>query len=145
MTRKSSPPHTLDLTKPPRRTRNPLKILNSNWLWIVAAVCILALLGWGVYFFFHHQTAVSDINDVKKITQLVGRHYELPSDEQPALATITDASKLNTPFLKKAKNGDKVLIYQTNKIAIIYRPSLDRIVAVGPVTIDAPPSAARNP
>jgi hypothetical protein len=68
----------------------------------------------------------------------IEQHYLLPADETPALATVTDTSKLTSPLFKTARNGDKVLIYQTNRIVIIYRPSIDRIIAVGPVQIDTP-------
>jgi len=67
----------------------------------------------------------------------IGKHYLLPASEQPVLATVTDATQLKTPFLKQAQNGDQLLIYANAKIVILYRPSVDRIVAVGPVELDA--------
>lgn len=82
-----------------------------------------------------------NLNSVEVVKNHVGKHYLLPSGEQPALATITDKKKLSSQFLRQADNGDKVLIYQKNQIAIIYRPQLDRIVAVGPVSIDTPPTS----
>lgn len=87
-----------------------------------------------VYLFLPKQ---SDLTDVKVVTGLVSKHVVLPSNEAPALLTVTDASKLTTDFLKQASNGDKVLIYQENKKAIIYRPSIDRIIDIGPVVIDS--------
>lgn len=74
------------------------------------------------------------------VKDLVGRHMVLPEDEEPALATVTDKTKISTDFFKQAENGDKLLIYQDHKTAIIYRPSLDKIIAVGPVSIDTPPT-----
>lgn len=82
-----------------------------------------------------------DVSSLAAVERQVGRHYVLPTNETPVLATVTDSTKLETPFLKQAKNGDKILLYQKNALAIIYRPSIDRIVAVGPVTIDTPPKA----
>lgn len=66
---------------------------------------------------------------------MVQKHYLLPVNEQPALATITDPSKLTTKFLKNTRQGDKLLIYQKASKVIIYRPSIDRVVDVGPVQI----------
>lgn len=77
-----------------------------------------------------------DLTSVSDVMTLISRHMVLPSDETPALVTVTDPSKLSTEFLKNASAGDKVLIYQTNRMAIIYRPSVDKIIKVGPVTID---------
>ena len=97
------------------------------------AAALLAWLYWG------SAARGGNLDSVEVIVQRVNRHYILPTGEQPALATVTDNTKLTTQFLKKASNGDKVLIYQKNRLAVIYRPSADRIVAVGPVTIDNPP------
>ena len=88
--------------------------------------------------------AVPDDTSVISIKHKVAAHYLLPTDEEPALATVTDKNKLSTPFLTKAENGDKLLIYQKNRLAIIYRPRIDRVVGVGPVSIDEPPAALKN-
>lgn len=78
-----------------------------------------------------HRTPVSD---QKAIIAKVGKLIVLPSGEEPALATITDTKKLtNNAFLAKAKNGDRVLLYAKNQKAILYRPSLNKIVDIGPI------------
>ncbi|CAN5380344.1 hypothetical protein BH10PAT3_BH10PAT3_3080 [soil metagenome] len=72
------------------------------------------------------------------ITSLVNKHMILPVSETPTLATITDREKLekNSFLYQKGKDGDKVLIYVKASRVIIYRPSIDRVVDVGPVTVD---------
>lgn len=80
-------------------------------------------------------------DDVEGITSRVARHMLLPTDETPALLTVTDPSRVSSEFLKQAQAGDRVLVYQLHKKAIIYRPSSDRIVDVGPVIIDTPQGA----
>lgn len=61
----------------------------------------------------------------------------LPKDEEPTLAIVQDKSKLTDKFLKaNANNGDQVLVYTNNGFAVIYRPSINKIVAVSPVTVD---------
>lgn len=79
-----------------------------------------------------------NLNNVDEVMTLVGRHVVLPQDERPALVTVTDPTKVSTEFLKNTQTGDKILIYQTNQKAVIYRPSIDRIVTIGPVVIEAP-------
>lgn len=69
----------------------------------------------------------------------VGKLIELPKDETPTIATVSDVTKLQgQPFFAKAKNGDKVLIYTKNKKAILYNPTLNIIVEVAPVNIGQP-------
>lgn len=113
--------------------------------WIVLGVLLVAALsgGFGVYFFIQDrkndqqtQTKQGSLSDVSYVVSRVSRHMILPSDETPALLTVTDTTKLTSTFLRQAKNGDKVLVYQANKKAVIYRPSADKIVDVGPVVID---------
>lgn len=51
------------------------------------------------------------------------------TDEQPSIETITDLSLLkDKPFFINAEIGDKVLIYEKAKLAILYRPSKDIII-----------------
>lgn len=106
------------------------------------AVTLLFLIIIGGSLLLHYKFTKHDLNDVHFITERVSRHYLLPSNETPALATITDSKKVQSSFAGKVKNNDKILIYQTNKIAIVYRPELDRIVDVEPVSIDSPPSTS---
>lgn len=70
------------------------------------------------------------------VTNALSQHMILPQDEKPILATVTDKSLLKTPFLREADNGDKVIIYEKAKKVIIYRPSVDRIVSIGPIELD---------
>ena len=72
---------------------------------------------------------------VESIVTRVGRHYLLPDDETPALLTVTDVTKPQSEFLRSAQNGDKMLVYKNHKKVILYRPSADRVVEVGPVSI----------
>ncbi|MEK7602927.1 MAG: hypothetical protein AAB459_01615 [Patescibacteria group bacterium] len=76
-------------------------------------------------------------SEMINIKAKIARHVILPtSDEEPTLVTVTDKNSLKDPFLLQAENGDKVLLYPTAKKAYLYRPSIDRIIDVGPLTID---------
>jgi hypothetical protein len=77
-------------------------------------------------------------NEALLLQDRLSKVIELPN-EQPTLATVSDAAKLiNQPFFSKAMNGDKVLIYSLSKKAILYRPSNGKIIEVGPVNINQP-------
>ncbi len=99
---------------------------------IIAGITVLLLAAWAGYTYVNLNTNKSIPT---ALIQKIGRHYLLPPNEEPVIATVTDRTKLTTEFLKAAKNGDKLLVYEKSGIAIIYRPSIDKLVRVGPVNI----------
>ena len=77
----------------------------------------------------------SQITELTTIKAAVAEHILLPTDEEPVLATITEKDKITSQFLSKSENGDKVLLYSNAQRAIIYRPSLNKLIDVGPLNI----------
>jgi hypothetical protein len=68
----------------------------------------------------------------EKISKLTS----LPSDETPKINTVLDINQLKgDDFFKNAQNGDKVLVFTNNKLAIIYRPSSGKIINSGPLIV----------
>lgn len=110
---------------------------------VTAVLMLLALAGLGTGGFFYYQNQKLKANpqqiaqdETKKLIEKVGRLIELPSDEEPTIATVTDKEKLkDQPFFSKSENGDKVFIYTKAKRAILYRPSLNKVIDVAPVSI----------
>lgn len=79
--------------------------------------------------------AVSADQQARELVMQVGRHMALPV-EKPTIATVEDTKKLaDQAFFKHAKNGDKVLMYTESKKAILYRPSIDKIMEVAYLNI----------
>lgn len=70
----------------------------------------------------------------KALVAEVSRRAVLPADESPAVSTVVDSSKTNQAFLRDARQGDKVLLYFQSGKAVLYRPSTQQIVNMGPVT-----------
>jgi hypothetical protein len=74
------------------------------------------------------------------ILETVGQFIELPQGEDPVIATVTDPKKLqDQEFFKKAQTGDKVIVFSNAKLAILFRPSTNKIIQAGP-GIYKPPS-----
>jgi len=119
-------------------------------------LAIIILAASAGFFFIQYQNAQKKVNEnpelaaaisaekqrdelIKKVSQLV----EVPGNETPVIATVEDKTKLNKQeFYSKTENGDRVLLYKNNKIAILYRPSSNRIINLAtdiPIS-DATPS-----
>ncbi len=101
---------------------------------ILIILLFAAVAGAGGYFYWQYDRIKKDPNivaqeETKYITAQIGKFIDVPKDEQPSLATITDIGKLkDQPFFKKAKNGDKLIVYNKAQKAILYRPSENKIV-----------------
>lgn len=92
-----------------------------------------------VYMYRQYKTAQAiltthpnaNAQEVQSTVAAISAFMELPRDEVPQLATVSDMSKLPPiPIFASAKNGDKILIYQKHAKAIVYRPSTKKIIDV---------------
>lgn len=113
------------------------------WLAILLLV-ILALVA-GAFFFGRHSVyqAHPELSGAEQATAVlakVAKLIELPQGEMPQMATIEDAESVKTlqPFLVNAQNGDILIVYATAQTALLYRPSTNKLIAVGPVTNEQP-------
>jgi len=85
---------------------------------------------------FSQKEPQNDVAEAEDLVKKVGAVYLLP-DEVPTIATVSDKTQLaGQPFFTKAENGDKVLIYKTAGTAILFRPSIEKIINVGPVNLE---------
>ncbi len=108
----------------------------SNIVTSVLIALLVIAIGAGIYFY---QKATADPQKVAQkelqaTIAAVGKLMVLPTDETPTMATVTDPEKLkDQPFFANAKKGDRILIYTTSQKAILYSPSLNKIVEVAPI------------
>ncbi len=83
--------------------------------------------------------------ETEKIKQEVSRLIELPTDEDPTIATVVDSTKLsNQAFFAKAQNGDRVVMYAKAKKAVLYRPDTKKIIEVAPINLGDPKAPAQS-
>ncbi len=108
----------------------------SGWF---AIVLVLALVA-GAYFYGKHSVYQTHpelyrSEQAQIALKKVGTLIQLPNGV-PTMVTINNAEavKKQQPFLKNAKDGDILIIYQKASQAILYRPSTNRLIAVGPIT-----------
>jgi len=117
-----------------RRSNRGLLIALSV-LFLITAVCA------GTFYYKYHQLkntpTVAATSETTRLTTQVGKLLALPTGETPTVATVTDPSKLkDQAFFAQTIKGDKLLIYTSAKKAIIYRPSNNQIINVGPIAIN---------
>lgn len=108
---------------------------------VVTTVVIIVLLAVAAYFGFKYyqlnqnpqQATQAEVN---RLVTEIGRIIVLPEDETPTVATVSDPEALSEQaFFANAKEGDKVLIYTTARKAILYSPSMKKIIEVAPINI----------
>lgn len=136
--------------------KTPVKISfykHSVFLPSILAAALVITLSVGVYYYIQYQNAKNVLgssskaaNDAAELVKKVGKLIELPSGENPTIATVSDIKKLKgQAFFAHAKNGDKVLIYQKSKKAILYNPATNKIVEVQVINISSAEQNTASP
>lgn len=100
---------------------------------VVVLVAVIAVLGWK-YYELKKSPDSSAKAEVANVVKKVSNLYEVPTDEEPTVAKVQNKRQLpKQDFYKNAQDGDYVLVYANNKLAMIYREKTDKLVNVGPV------------
>jgi hypothetical protein len=118
----------------------------------VIVVLVVAALALGGYLLYRQKASnvvltPSDVANLppeeaqKKADSLeekVRKLIQLPADDKPVVATISDVDTLKAQqqFYAAATNGDVLLIFPKSAKAVIYSPSNNVLVNVGPVIFD---------
>lgn len=103
---------------------------------LLVTATVVGLLAAATYFYYRYQQELRNnpSRELIEITKQVSKIMLLPESALPTLATVTEKEKLSSQdFFKNAENGDKVLIYIAEAKAILYRPSLGKIIEVAPI------------
>lgn len=103
---------------------------------ILVLVCLALLAGGGYWYLVVQAQDVA--RQEKTLIAAVSKLVVLPVDEVPAVSTVVDEKKVDQEFLRNAKKGDKVLLYFQAGRAVVYRPSTQQIVNVGPLETPKP-------
>lgn len=118
-------------------------------VFIFAGIIIILFIAFLPTYYFYRQyqkaqkiladPSLSSLQEARSLKDKVGKLMVLPPDEDPAVVTVTDKEKLGgQPFFAGAKNGDKVLVFAKAKKAILYDPSANKIVEIGPLIMPSP-------
>lgn len=113
------------------------------FFYIIVVLLLVAGFGSAWYFYQRYEALNSNSTteaqaqeqqEVSDLVAKVGKLIILPTNETPTIATVTNADQLRSQeFFANAENGDKLLAYTQAMEAILYRPSINKIVEVGPI------------
>jgi hypothetical protein len=143
--KKSFSNSTFDSENPPNSRviiKTKQKSNGKSFFIFILFVFLFASL-FGTYYFYNKYNQLKknpDIISQKEVDNTlasVEKLMVLPSDETPSMATVLDKNKLEgQDFFVGVENGDKLLIFSKSMQAIIYRPSSNKIIKVGPIFIN---------
>lgn len=109
---------------------------------VIALLIALLVITIGAGIYFYQKAAETPKEqaalELGAIVARVGQLMILPEGETPTLATVSDPEKLKgQSFFARAQKGDVVLIYAAVRKAILYSPSLDKIVEIAPINTES--------
>lgn len=101
---------------------------------LIGSLVAVALVAAAYFYWQYRQEKLKNPQyELENILKQVNKYYQLPT-ESPTLATVTEKEKLlEQGVFSQAENGDKVLIFPERGLAILYRPSANKIIDVVPV------------
>lgn len=96
---------------------------------LVAIVAVLLVLGALTAFYFKPLSSL--LTKSQNPAQKVASHILIAENETPTVNEVSDPSKVEIQsFSSKAIEKDQILIYQKAQMAVLYRPSIDKIIAI---------------
>ena len=102
---------------------------------LVLLILLVISVGFGGYYFKQYQ----DLKNVstktpeeknKELVAKINKVYELPKDEDPVVAVVSDEEKFKSeyPVFTAAKKDDSLLLYEKAGQAILFRESENRVI-----------------
>ena len=119
---------------------------------IIITIIVLIAVGIGGYSYYKFRSETNNTKslnktspEVKDLINKVSKLYLMPEGEEPTIATVTDPESLkNKSFFYLAEKGDKVLIFTKAGRAVLYRPTIDKIIEVSSINTLPGPSNNQN-
>jgi len=106
----------------------------KNIIVFILFILLVSVVGYSAYVAYQYFQNSSVTDSSSAVIQSVNKLVALPKGDDPTVATVTDLESLKTQvFFKDARVGDKLLLFSKSKKALLYRPSENRIIVVGPI------------
>lgn len=121
----------------------------TNTLLLALLVVAVGAFAWSFWSYQNVKQEVAVLKDPQLASELNQKQTEellskvskllvLPNERQPVVATINDVETLASTqdFYALANNGDKLIIFQNARKAVIYDEDDNKIVNVGPIFVN---------
>ncbi len=123
-------------------------VTNNKRSFALVLIVIVVPLSSAFYFhWFNIGLSKQEIQQrqIASVVSSIGKLMIVPKGT-PVLATVKDVSKLKKQqtFFRNAQNGDNLVIFPQSGRAVIYSPSRNLIVNVGPVKYPKTPNTVSN-
>ena len=108
-------------------------------------IILVIVIGLSAFYSYKQSNNINsaNISEINNLIKKVSKHALLPNEETPSVATVADPNLLkDQPFFVNTLVGDKVLMYSNEKKAILYRPSIDRVINITVIDLNAPAPAS---
>lgn len=103
---------------------------------ILVHIIVLSLVSYFSYGYIESYFSPEASN--KRVLNHISNFMVLPEDEEPVIANVVDKEKLgNQEFFDLAENKDILFFYPKAKKAILYRPSINKVVEVAQINLES--------
>ncbi len=121
------------------RTKGFLRGIFTNKVRIISFVLVIIIVSTSSAFYFHWFNLGLSKQEIQQrqieaVVSSIGKLMIVPKGT-PVLATVKDIAKLKQQqaFFRNAENGDDLVIFPQSNMAVIYSPSRNLIINVGPI------------
>ncbi|MEY2672035.1 MAG: hypothetical protein RL687_452 [Candidatus Parcubacteria bacterium] len=114
--------------------------IKKNIVILLGLLVVLSTVS-SVYFYKKSTDSESkaSLKEAEELVSVIGEIALLPTGEIPTVATVSDPEALrDQPFFVDSIKDDKVLIYSNAKKAILYRPSIEKVINIAPLNVGTP-------
>lgn len=107
---------------------------------VVVAVLVFGIIGAGIWLRTSKESpAEQSQREAQELVAAVSKLVLLPTDEQPLIATVSDPAQFKgQAFFERASMGDKILIFNKARKAILYSPSKKLVIDIAPLNAPTP-------
>lgn len=116
---------------------------SGKFILVVLVVMLVGgSIGFGAYALKKYQDVKKNpgsvvANNNKVLLDKLGKILQLPTGEDPQIASVSDKSKLGSdPFFRDVENNDYLIVYTKARRIIVYRESANKVINQGPFTIN---------